>query len=119
MLLTLFLQNNAHRFQAVVPCLQKYHMTKDRFIFTICFGKSDVIKLSKALDVSKAHGYDGISVKMIKVCAHSVAHPLTLIFQNSLVAGIFVKDWKKTNIVPIYKKIINKLFQITDQFLFY
>ena len=94
-------------------------MTKDRIIFTICFGKSDVIKLIKALDVSKAHGYDGISVKMIKVCAHSVAHPLTLIFQNSLVAGIFANNWKKTNIVPIHKKIINKLFQITDQFLFY
>ena len=79
-------------------------MTKDR-IKTICFGKSDVVKL--------------ISVKMIKICADSVAHPLTLIFQNSLVAGIFANDWKKANIVPIHKKMINKLFQITDQFLFY
>ena len=94
-------------------------MTKDRIIFTICFGESDVIKLIKALDVSKAHSYDGISVKMIKVCAHSVAHPLKLIFQNSLVAGIFANDWKKANIVPIHKKMINKSFQNIDQFLFY
>ena len=35
------------------------YMTKDR-IKTICFGKSDVINLIKALDVSKAHGHDGI-----------------------------------------------------------
>ena len=45
--------------------------------------------LIKALDVSKAHGHDGISVKMIKICADSIAHPLTLIFQNPIIAGIF------------------------------
>ena len=93
-------------------------MTKDR-IKTICFSKSDVTKLIKALDVSEAHGHDGISVKMIKICADPIAYSLTLIFQNSLVAGIFANDWKKANIVPIHKKMINKSFQIIDQFLFY
>ena len=29
---------------------------------------------------------------------------LTLIFQNSLVAGVFANDWKKANIVPIHKE---------------
>ena len=82
-------------------------MTKDR-VQTLCFGKSDVIKLIKALDVSKTHGHDGIS-----------AYPLTFIFQNSFVAGVFANDWQKANIVPIHKKMINKLFQITDLFLFY
>ena len=93
-------------------------MTKDR-IKTIRLGKSDIIKLIKALDVSEAHGHDGISVKMIKICAASMAHPLTLTFQNTLVAGIFANGWKKANIVPIHKKMINKLFQVTDLFLFY
>ena len=54
-----------------------------------------------------------------KICADSIAHPLTLIFQNSRTAGIFANDWKKANIVPIHKKMINKSFQIIDQFLFY
>ena len=45
-----------------------------------------------------------ISVKMIKICADSIAHPITLIFQNSLGAGIFANDWKKASIVPIHKK---------------
>ena len=54
-----------------------------------------------------------------QICADSVAHPLTLIFRNSLVAGIFANDRKKANIAPIHKKMIKKLFQITDQFLFY
>ena len=69
-------------------------MTKHR-IETLCFGKSDVIKLIKALDVSKGHGHDTISVKMIKICADSIAHPLTLIFQNSLVAGFLETIGKK------------------------
>ena len=41
---------------------------------------------------------------MIKIYAESIAHPLTLIFQNSLVAVIFANDWKKANIVPVHKK---------------
>ena len=94
---TLFLQNNARRFQAVVSCLRNYHIRQRTLL-------SDIIKLIKALDVSKAHGHDGISVKIIKICADSIAHPLTSISQNSLVAGIFANDWKKANIVPIYKK---------------
>ena len=39
-----------------------------------------------------------------KICADSIAHPITLIFQNSRTAGIFANDWKKANIVPIHKK---------------
>ena len=46
-----------------------------------------------------------IPVKMIKIYADSIAHPLTLIFQNSLGADIFANDCKKANIVPIHKKI--------------
>ena len=93
-------------------------MTMDH-IKTLRFGKSDAIKLIKAFEVSKTHGYDRISVKMIKICANSVAHPLTLILQNSLLAGILANNRKKANIVPTRKKMINKLFQTTDQFLFY
>ena len=60
-----------------------------------------------------------ISVKMIKICLDSTAHLLTLIFQNSLVAAALANNWKQANIVPIYKKLISKLFQFTGLFLFY
>ena len=60
-----------------------------------------------------------ISVKMIKICLDSTAHLLTLIFQNSLVAAALANNWKQANIVPIYKKVISKLFQFTGLFLFY
>ena len=87
----------------------KIYRTKGR-IQTLCIGISDVTKLIKTLDVSKGHGHDGISVKMIKNSADSIAHPLTLVFQNSLVAGIFANDWKKCNIVPVHKKSDKQIF---------
>ena len=40
---------------------------------------------------------------MIKLGTNSVAHPLTLIFQNSLAAGTFTTQWKRANIVPFHK----------------
>ena len=44
------------------------------------------------IDVSKEHGHDNISVKMIKLCANSVVHPFTLIFQNSLIFKTLFAD---------------------------
>ena len=41
---------------------------------------------------------------MIKLCTNSVAHPLTLIFQNSMAAGTFPTQWKRANIVPVHEK---------------
>ena len=38
---------------------------------------------------------------MIKLCTKCAAHPLTLIFQNSLAAGTFANQWKRANILPI------------------
>ena len=52
----------------------------------------------------KAIDHDNISVRMIKLCTNSVAHPLTMIFQNSVAAGTFAAAWKAANIVPFYKK---------------
>ena len=79
------------------------YMTEGR-IQSITFSESDVIKIIRTLDVNKAHGHDNISVRMIKLCINSVAHPLTLIFQNSMAAGTFPTQWKRANIVPIHKK---------------
>ena len=73
--------------KSVLPSELMY-MTEER-IHSITFIKSDVIKIIRALDVNKAHGHDKISLRMIKLCTNSVADPLTLIFQNSLVAGTF------------------------------
>ena len=41
---------------------------------------------------------------MLKICGNSLRRPLELMLNNCLACGIFPPDWKKDNIVPVYKK---------------
>ena len=40
----------------------------------------------------------------MKMCASSIAKPLAILFRNCLESECFPKEWKKTKIVPVYKK---------------
>ena len=53
---------------------------------------------------NKAHGYDIISIRMLKFCGESIYKPLRLIFRTCLGQGTFPLCWKKANGVPIRKK---------------
>ena len=57
-----------------------------------------------SLDINKAHGYGGISVRMVKLFGESICKPLEIIFQNCIEFGFFPEIWKKANIIPIHKK---------------
>ena len=61
----------------------------------------------RALDVNKAHDHYNILVKMINICTNSVAHPLTLIFENSMAAGTFA-DEKEQILFQSIRRMINK-----------
>ena len=71
-----------------------------------CFhvANKDVLLIINSLGSSKAHGYDNISIKMIKLCNDSITIPLKIIFEESLKKGIFPDMWKKGNIIPAHKK---------------
>ena len=63
-------------------------------------------KFVKKLDPNKAHGHDNVSVRMLKYM-DSINKPLATIFKNCFNETVFPKDWKKANVVPIYKKLIS------------
>ena len=63
-----------------------------------------LLNLIRSLDVNKSHGFDQISVRMLKICDSSIIKPLVMIFNNSLNSGSFPSAWKKANIIPIHKK---------------
>jgi len=65
-----------------------------------------VIKLLKALDVSKATGLDKIPNRLLKIAADVVTTSLTDIFNQSLVTGIFPSDWKMAKVSPIFKNCL-------------
>ena len=68
------------------------------------FSEDDIMKVIQKLDRNKAHGQDNISICMIKICGKSICIPLRKIFEECLRTGIFPLEWKKGNVVPIFKK---------------
>ena len=75
------------------------------------FSPTDIHNIIKNLDISKAHGYDGISVRMIKIFGESICKPSEIIFQSCIELGLFPEIWKKANIIPIHKKNEKNLIQ--------
>ena len=63
----------------------------------------------RSLDQNKAHGYDEISIRMIKLCASSISKPLHPIFRNCLETESFPKEWKNANIIAVHIKGDNQL----------
>ena len=73
--------------------------------------KDEITKIIRSLDSNKAHGYDGISISTLKLCASSISKSLFLPFKHSLENECFPNEWKKANIVPIHKKGDKQLIQ--------
>ena len=43
-------------------------------------------------------------LRMIKICDEALVKPLSLIYKNCIDTGVFPDIWKKSNIVPVYKR---------------
>ncbi|CAM5152844.1 unnamed protein product [Eretmochelys imbricata] len=56
------------------------------------------------LDEHKSIGPDVLHPRMLKELADVIAEPLAIIFENSWRSGVVLDDWKKANVVPIFKK---------------
>ena len=67
--------------------------------------ESDILSIIKSLDSTKAHGYDNLSIRMIKMCSESITLSLKIIFQESLKWGKFPEIWEKKQTWFLY---INK-----------
>ena len=69
------------------------------------------IFLMHSLNINKAHGYDNLSIRLLKLCDSSIVKPLLMTFKNCLQSGSFPNNWKKSNVVPINKKGDKQLLQ--------
>ena len=77
----------------------------------IHFNNDDILKISRSLNINKAHGHDNISIRMIKICDKAIVKPLSITYKNYTGTSIFPDIWKKCNIVPVYKKGDKQLLQ--------
>ena len=81
----------------------EYLLTHHR-LESVSLDPAKILSIIRAFDVSKAHGWDNVSVRMVKICDESLVKPLFNIFQFSLETGNFPSYWKRGNIVPVHKK---------------
>ncbi|CAM4613984.1 unnamed protein product, partial [Lepidochelys kempii] len=56
------------------------------------------------LDVHKSMGPDALHPRVLKGLVDVITEPLAIIFENSWRSGEVLDDWKKANVVPIFKK---------------
>ena len=56
---------------------------------TISFSKDDIAKIIRNLNPNKAHGFDMISIRMVKIYDDSILKSLELIFKSCIESGKF------------------------------
>ena len=74
---------------------------------SIRFNNEDILKIIESLNDNKVHGNNDFSIRMIKLCGESTVKPLSIMFQNCIDNGIYSDIWKKSNIIPVHKKVRN------------
>ena len=67
--------------------------------------QTKILQLIRKLNTNIAHGWDELSIKIIKLCDIALVVPLSLIFEKSISTCVFSDMWwKKANVLPIHKK---------------
>ena len=66
--------------------------------------EAQILDHIRSLNVNKAHGHDNIPIRILKICDSSITLPLLIIYKNCIKKGYFPKNWKKANVIPVYKK---------------
>ncbi|PKU46912.1 rna-directed dna polymerase from mobile element jockey-like [Limosa lapponica baueri] len=58
----------------------------------------------RRLDIHKSMGPDGIHPRVLRELAEVIAGPLSIIFERSWRTGEVPEDWRKANVIPVFKK---------------
>ena len=83
---------------SVLP--RSYIIRCNNLLETIQIDADKVLRIIRSLDCNKAHGWDDMSVSVVKICDSSIVRSLCLIYET----GLFPDNWKKANVLPIHKK---------------
>ena len=72
-------------------------------ITNIRVSTDEVLKVCKAIDISKSSAVDGLSSKILKDAFVAIVHKLTRLFNLSLTHGKFPDQWKSATVIPLQK----------------
>ena len=89
---------------SVLPVNQMF-LTQAR-LKSLDFKEVKIFKIIRALNINKAHGYDDIYIRMIKICDKSLLKPFILSFKNFISIILLSRHliWKRSNVIPAHKK---------------
>jgi hypothetical protein len=90
--------NSALKRDSSINTSKPYPNMKYKYIST-----RELEKIIKSLKPKAAHGYDGVSTRILKWSAPYISTPLTYIFNKALEKGVYPTRLKYSTIVPIYK----------------
>ena len=85
-----------------LPSNQIY-LTQSKLV-SLDFNEDEVLKIIRSLNIHKAHVYDDISIRMIKICDKSLLKPLIILFKNSTKSSHYPDIWKRSIIILVRKK---------------
>jgi hypothetical protein len=88
----------------VISFLKNAFPRKFPGIKTIPTTETEIKNIIHSLKAKNSSGYDGITSKILKVCASLISYPLTHICNHSLLTGIFPNRLKVSIVRPLYKK---------------
>jgi len=78
----------------------------------------EIEKIIQSLKAKNSHGYDKISVKILKLSSLFISSPLNYICNKLLSSGIFPCRLQCAEVVPLYKKGDKKECLITALYLY-
>ena len=86
---------------SVIPEHNPINLT---LIETFVISEEKILNIIRSLNPNKAHGWEEISVRMIKLSDGALVLRLKIIFTNCSRRGLFPEIWKCANVVPVHKK---------------
>ena len=79
-------------------------VTSPETLFTLSeISEYDVFLLLSNLKSSKSTSIDSIPARVLKISAEIISPSLTWIFNLCIKTGVYIDDWKKAWVIPIYK----------------
>ena len=87
-----------------VPDAPSAHQRCTSRVEDLILNRETVESLLSNLDPNSSMGGDGVHSRMLKMLAHELSTPFTLIFNTSLQTGVMPAEWLYSVVVPIYKK---------------
>ena len=72
--------------------------------FDIDFNIDKIRDILRNIDCNKAQWPDNIHGIIFKTCSNSLARPLSILFKLIYNTGILPIEWKRANVVPVFKK---------------